>query len=96
LRRKREEIAAFCYVGLQALLLMVMIAWFSLRIRRGALPAAIAVLSVWNVLFALFVDEMHSQDEFVGLGVGIGLTFPVLFLMCRAVYYRVQTAAAED
>ena len=95
-RQNREEICAFFYVGFQALLLIVTIAWFSLRIRRGALPASIAVLVVWNVIFALCVDEMHSRDEYIGLFVGAALTLPVLILMCRAVYLRIQTAAAED
>jgi len=95
-RQNREEMGAGFYVVLQALLLIVTIVWFSLRIRRGALPASIAVLVVWNVIFALCIDEMHSQDEYIGLFVGVALTFPALTLMCRAVYLRVQTAAAED
>jgi ABC-type Na+ efflux pump permease subunit len=95
-RQNREEIGAFFYVTLQALLLVVTIVWFSLRIRRGALPASIAVLVVWNVIFALCVDEMHSRDEYIGFFVGVALTLPVLILMGRSVYYRIQTAAAED
>ena len=96
-RRNRDEIAACCYVFLQALLLLVTIAWFSLRIRRGALPASIAVLVVWNVIFAVCVDEMDSHDdEYIALFVGVALTLPVLILMCRAVYHRIQTVAAEE
>jgi ABC-type transport system involved in multi-copper enzyme maturation permease subunit len=95
-RQNREEMGAFFYVTLQALLLIVTIAWFSLRIRRGVLPASIAVVVVWNVIFGLCIDEMHSRDEYIGFFVGTALTLPVLILVGRAVYSRIQTAAAED
>jgi hypothetical protein len=95
-RRNREEIAATCYVGLQAVLALVLVAWLSLRLRRGALPAAAAILTVWNIVFAICVDEVHSRDEYLALSVGAFLSAPVVVLMMRAVYRRIQLAAAED
>jgi ABC-type transport system involved in multi-copper enzyme maturation permease subunit len=92
----RDELAACVYAFLQGVLLLVMVVWFSLLLRRGALPAAIAVATVWNIIFAICVDAVPSRDEYLAIVVGILLTLPVLVIACRGVYVRIPGAAAED
>jgi ABC-type transport system involved in multi-copper enzyme maturation permease subunit len=95
-RHDREEICGTIYIGLQTLLLLVTIVWFSLRIRRGALPAAVAVVAVWNVGFVVFMDALSNRNEWVGLLVGSMFTLPALLFVCTAVRDRIQLAAAEE
>jgi hypothetical protein len=95
-RNDKFEISMMIYATLQGLLLLVSIAWFSLRIRRGALPSAIVLIGVWNFVFALICDEMRNAFQYLAVLVGVWLTVPVLILMARAVYLRMQTVAAEE
>jgi hypothetical protein len=95
-RRNREEICVMIYVCLQAMLLVVTVAWFSLRIRHGALPAAIAVLAVWNIAFAVCVDEMNHRNAWMGILAGAMITAPALLFACVGVHRRIQLAAAEE
>jgi ABC-type transport system involved in multi-copper enzyme maturation permease subunit len=95
-RDNREEFSLMIYVALQALLLLVTIVWFSLRIRRGALPCAIVILGVWNFVFALIVAETRNSFQYLTILVGVWLTLPVLILLARAVYHRLQLVAAEE
>jgi hypothetical protein len=92
----REEMSVLLYVGLQGMLFLVTIVWFSLRIRRGSLPAAIAVMAVWNILFAICVDGFGHRNEADVLFAGVFLTVPALIYMGRAVYQRIETSAAEE
>jgi ABC-type transport system involved in multi-copper enzyme maturation permease subunit len=92
----REDLAILVYVALQAVLLVMMVMWFSLILRRGALPAAIAVTTVWNVVFGVCVDAVPNRDEYLAVIVGILLTLPALAVAGRGVYTRIRGAAAED
>jgi len=92
----REGLAMIAYVPLQAALLVVTVVWFSLLLRRGALPAAIAVITVWNIVFGLCVDLMPNRDFYIAIFVGVFLTLPALVIACRGVYFRIPAAAAED
>ena len=95
-RQNREEISILCYVALQAFLLLLTIVWFSLRLRRGGLPAAITVMTIWNILFGVFVDKLPHRDEYLGMLIGVFLTLPALLFMSLAIRNRIQLAAAED
>jgi hypothetical protein len=58
-----QEIIILAYVVSQILLGAVLIALLSLRMRRGALPAGIAAMTVWNILVGVVVDSVGRGDE---------------------------------
>ena len=92
----RDPISAICYVFLQAVLFLLTIAWLSLKLRRGALPVAIALITIWNIIFGLCVDETHSRNVYIIFFVGAYLTIPAVVFVAFSFYNRIQTAAAED
>lgn len=94
--RDLDDVAAMIYALLQGVLLLQVIVWFSLRIRRGALPAAMAVMAVWNILFALWVDGVSRRHEADILFTGVFLTMPAVVLMGVAVRRRLEAAGAEE
>ncbi len=93
---ERDEVAIAVYVFLQSILLLLSVVWLSLLLRRGALPAAIALATLWNIVFGVCVDAVPHRDEYIAVTVGIFLTVPVLILVSRGIYLRIQGAAAED
>jgi hypothetical protein len=94
--RDKDDLAALLYVFLQGVLLLLVIVWFSLRIRRGALPAAIAVMATWNILFGIWVDEVNHRNEVDVLFAGVFLSLPAVVFMCVAVKRRLELAGAEE
>ncbi len=91
-------IGVVCYVCTQALLSLTVLVWFSLRIRRGALPATIATMTVVNVLGAVCLDSLNldRRGEMLSAYIGFILTLITLIAMCRKTHRRIQLAAAED
>lgn len=91
-------ISVICYACTQALLSLTVLVWFSLRIRRGALPATIATMTVVNVIFGITVDVYgrNRSDETTILLIGFILSLITLVAMCRKTLRRIQLAAAED
>ena len=91
-------ISVICYACTQALLSLTVLVWFSLRIRRGALPATIATMTVVNVIFGITVDVYgrNRSDETTILLIGFILSLIALIAMCRKTLRRIQLAAAED
>ncbi len=89
---------AIFYSCTQALLSLTVLVWFSLRIRRGALPATIATMTVVNVIFGITMDAYgrHRSDETAILLTGFVLSLIALIAMCRKTHRRIQLAAAED
>lgn len=96
-RRNSDEIAAILYASSQAAGLFLVTVLFSLRIRRGALPAALAVLAVWNILFALWMDSGHSRNDATAmLFVGYIVAAVVDLILYRAIHRQIEAAAAQD
>lgn len=93
-----SSISVICYVCTQALLSLTVLVWFSLRIRRGALPATIATMTVVNVIFGITVEVFgrNRSDETAILLIGFTLSLIALIAMCRKTHRRIQLAAAED
>lgn len=91
-------IGVLCYVCTQALLSLTVLVWFSLRIRRGALPATIATMTVVNVIFVICLESLSldSQIEMFSAYLGFILSLIALIAMCRKTHRRIQLAAAED
>jgi hypothetical protein len=94
--RERDDVALAVYIFLQSILWLLAVAWLSLVLRRGALPASIALATLWNIVFAVCVDAVPNRDEYIALAVGVFLTAPMLILVCRGIYLRIQSSAAED
>jgi len=93
-----SAISLICYACTQALLSLTVLIWFSLRIRRGALPATIATMTVVNVIFGITVDVFgrNRSDETTIFLIGFTLSLIALIAMCRKTHRRIQLAAAED
>ena len=66
----RDGWLVLSYIGSQALILPVLIAWLSLKLRRGAMPAGIAIMVAMNVLVGVIVDTIFrgsSEKAFIGI-----------------------------
>lgn len=93
---QREVLAIGAYVFMQGVGLVMLVAWLSLRMRRGALPVAIAICAVWNIIFGVCVDDLANENEFIGVMVGNFLTAPMLVLLGRGIYTGIENVAAES
>ncbi len=91
----RHTLPTLTYLTSQSLLFLTTIVWLSLRIRRGAIPAAIVIYVLWNIVFAMFINEIRSVNETSGLYSGILLTLLTLAYLAKSIHHRIQTAAAE-
>lgn len=89
----RHALPALAYTASQILLFLTTIVWLSLRIRRGAIPAAIVLMVIWNIVFAMFMSEI-SMHETSGLYTGILITLIALAFLAKNTHRRIQTAAA--
>ncbi len=92
-----EDLAGFSYVGTQALLLPILIAYLSLRLRRGALPAGIAFASALNAftVVLLEISRRRSSDAEIlaAMAVASGVMAAVLAVM---IFRAIPKAGAEE
>lgn len=84
------------YFLLQGIILILLVTWFSLKLRRGGLPAAIAISALWNILFGITVDAAPRRDEFIVFAVGDMLSLLALALLARSIYNRIPAVASEE
>jgi hypothetical protein len=85
------------YIASQALLLPVLIAWLSLKLRRGAMPAGIALMIAMNALVAVFAGTMlrgRDKDRFIGFA-AVCLLIMAVALVIRIHRTLPRVAAAE-
>lgn len=71
-------------------------AYFSLIIRRGALPAAIAAVVVWNIVLAMMLDHSNRNEGDALLFFFGVLTWITGVFLYAGVLRRMQAAAASD
>ncbi len=90
-----RDLPGICYGLSQSLLLLITTVWFSLRIRRGALPATMVMMVIWNIAFAMWMDGLSNRGENFGLITGAILSLVVLLFLAKGIHTRIQTAAAE-
>lgn len=91
-----EDWIVALYFFSQILLLPLITAYLSLRIRRGALPAGIAIIAVLNVFTVVLVESIAPRD---GEGLVAVVACFCLFaavVMARRVYREIPRAAAAD
>jgi len=91
-----EDLAPIFYLGSQFLCLLVLTAYFSLIIRRGALPAAIAAAVVWNIILAMVLDHSNRSEGNALLFFFGVLTWITGVFLYAGVLRRMQAAAAAD
>jgi hypothetical protein len=96
-RRWRDEawIVAFYFFS-QVLLLPLVTAWLSLRLRRGALPAGVAIIAALNVFTVVLVESGPSNGEEDVIAVTACFSLIAAFVMARWIYREIPRAAAED
>jgi hypothetical protein len=90
-----DEIIATIYVASQGLLLAVLTTYLSLRIRRGALPAGVATITVWNVLVAVLLDNSFRRNEEEVLFVLALACLVVAGIISFFIPSQIRTAAAD-
>ena len=90
-----DGIAIF-YIATQAVLLPLVIAFLSLRIRRGAMPAGIAVLTVWNIVTVVFTVVIGgAQEEGTLIFTALFGTLIAVFLI-EDIFTGIPRAAAAE
>ena len=87
--------AAILYLLSQTLLLPILVANLSLRIRRGAMPAGIAMVITLNVLLAVVVDSSRAMSTSDNLMLTGACSFVAAIILAIGVHRRIPAAAAE-
>lgn len=94
--RREESMLAFMYIAIHLFSIPLLACWLSLKMRRGAVPATIAIGFVGNVLFIVFLDQvMRSSDEALLL-LGLIVHFFVSIALIVSIRKRIALAAAAD
>ena len=91
-----SDVIVLSYIFTQALLLPIMVAALSLRIRRGAMPAGIAILTVWNVLTIVLVVVGGGANELAAFFFMAAVGFVIAIFLAIRVYHQIPRAAAAD
>ncbi len=95
-QRIQEERAILFYLSSQTLLLPILIANLSLRIRRGAMPAGIAIVITLNVLTAVAMDSSMGFSEREKLATSGAISVFIAVILAVGVYRRIPVAAAAE
>jgi hypothetical protein len=95
-KRDLDDLFQICYGVAQGLGFLFLTVLLSLRIRRGALPAAMVLMVVWNVLFFLCLDSVKHSNEGPMFFLGALMTFCATIFIYHLIHRQMQAAAAED
>ena len=92
-----EDWAGFFFVGTQALFLPILIAYLSLRIRRGALPAGIAIVTAANVFTVVLLEVSHRRSSDATILATMAIVSGVMTTILALMTYRAipKAGAAE-
>ncbi len=92
----QNDILAFIYGALHLITVPLLACLLSLIMRRGAVPATIAIGFVWNILFAVIADQAGRSSEETFLFLGSVAYVVISILLFRSIRARIPlTAAAE-
>ena len=91
-----DEWIPLFYVGSQTLLLPILIANLSLRIRRGAMPAGIAAMVTLNVLTAVFLDFQTAMSSSEKLFLAGACSIVAASFLAVGIHRRIPTVAAAE
>lgn len=92
----QRHIVTMAYFLSQAFMLVLLVAWLSLRMRRGALPAAVVGSIVLNIAVGICHDVIGYSNRLVFMQTLVGLTALAVMLLAFGVYRRLPAAAAEE
>ena len=95
-RVRTSEFFLLTYCGLHIFALPLLACWLSLKLRRGAVAAAIAVAAVADILFAVIVDEANRSSETELLVVGSIVLIIINIILARRIVALLPRAAAAD
>ena len=76
------------YIGSQALLLPILIAYLSLRIRRGALPTGVAILTAVNVFTVVLVEIAHRRSSYTTVLATMAIVSGAMAVILAVMTYR--------
>jgi hypothetical protein len=94
--RREESFLAFTYVAIHLISIPLLACWLSLKMRRGAVPATIAIGFVGNVIFAVLLDEVARSSDEAFLLLGIVIQFFLSVALMVSIRKRIALAAAAD
>lgn len=95
-RIRTDEFFLLIFCGLHIFVLPLLACWLSLKLRRGALAAAIALAAVVDILFAVIVDEANNSSETELLVCGSIMLIIINIILARRIVALLPRAAAAD
>ena len=94
--RSDEWTAAF-YILSHALLLPALIAWLSLKMRRGAMPAGIGIAAMLNVVIFVIADSaFRGSDEEAFIAIAAAGCIVLALVLARRIWRAIPAAAAAE
>jgi len=96
IRIGERDAVVLLYFFVQLLLLPVLVADLSLRIRRGAMPAGIAILVAGNILTAVLMIAVGGSNELDMLLFAAVAAFVIAIVLAADVCRRIPRAAAAE
>lgn len=94
--RREESFLAFMYVVIHLVTIPLLACWLSLKMRRGAVPATIAIGFVGNVIFAVLLNEVARSSDEAFLLLGVIIHFFLSVALMVSIRKRIALAAAAD
>ena len=95
-RFRWDDIFAVTYGAMHVIALPLLACWLSLKLRRGAVAAAIALTAVVNILFVAIVDMAGNSAEEALLLFGTLSLIVVSIVLARRIAVLLPYAAAAD
>ena len=92
----RNDRTIIFYIVSQSLLLPILIANLSLRIRRGAMPAGIAIVVALYILTAVTLDSSIGFGKREKLAIASIISLVLAVILAVGVYRRIPAAAAAE
>lgn len=91
-----DEFLILTYVTMHVIALPLLACWLSLKLRRGAVAAALALTAVVNILFVAIVDMAGNSAEEALLLFGTFSLIVVSIVLARRIPVLLPYAAAAD
>lgn len=91
-----EVVVAIFYILTQVVLLPLIIAYLSLRIRRGAMPAGVAILTVGNILTFVLAVIGSGRDAEAALIFMAFIEWLIAIFLIAQIFLRIPQAAAAE
>lgn len=86
----------FIYMLSQTFAMPLLTCWLSLKMRRGAVAAGISIGVIWNVLFAVIVDQVSRYDSMAYFACNSFALVVIALILLRAIAKGLPRVAAVE